>query len=164
MSVFTVHEPPARASEAFASPERFAFVRDGFSFWAFLIGPIWMLWRRLWLVFVIYLAFSALVHAGLWAAGASGGVRVFVSLLIALLVGVEAGSLRRWTLGRRRWRELGVVVARNRDEAERRFFDAWDAPAMPRSVMSPPAQAPSTTPPRPDRDIIGLFPEAGASR
>jgi hypothetical protein len=164
MSVYTVHEPSARASEAFASPERFVLVRDGFSFWAFLIAPIWMLWRRLWLVFVIYIVINALLHAGLWAAGASGGVRVFVSLLVALLVGVEAGSLRRWTLGRRRWRELAVVVARNRDEAERRFFDAWDAPAMPRSAMPASSQVPPAAPPRSDRDIIGLFPEAGASR
>jgi hypothetical protein len=164
MSVFTVHEPPARASEAFASPERFAFVRDGFSFWAFLITPIWMLWHRLWLVLVIYLALSGLLHAGLWAAGAPGGVRVFVSLLLALLVGVEAGSLRRWTLGRRRWRELGVVVARDRDEAERRFFDAWDAPALTRSATPASSQVPPAGGPRLRNDIIGLFPEAGASR
>src|SRR5215207_6704669 len=142
MSVFTVHEPPARASEAFASPERFAFVRDGFSFWGFLITPIWMLWHRLWLELVIYLALNGLLHAGLWAAGAPGGVSLFVSLLLALLVGVEAGSLRRWTLARRRWRELGVVVGLNRDEAERRFFDAWDAPAMSGSAMPASSQVP----------------------
>lgn len=164
MSVFTVHEPPARAGEASASPERFAFVRDGFSFWAFLITPIWMLWHRLWLVFVLYLAFSSLLHTGLWAAGASGGVRVFVSLLFALLIGVEAGSLRRWTLRRKRWREHGVVVAPSRDEAERRFFDSWDAPAVARRVTPAPSQMNSVTRPPAGNDVIGLFPEAGASR
>jgi hypothetical protein len=164
MSVFTVHEPPARAREAFASPERFAFVRDGFSFWAFLIAPIWMLWRRLWLVLVIYLACSALLHTGLWAAGASGGVRAFIALLVALLVGVEAGSLRRWTLGRRGWRELGVVVGRNRDEAERRFFDAWDAPAISRSAMPATSRVPPATRLGSGSDVIGLFPDAGATR
>jgi hypothetical protein len=164
MSVFTVHEPPARVSEAFASPERYAFVRDGFSFWAFLISPIWMLWHRLWLVLVLYLAVSALLHTGLWAVGASGGVRGFVGLLLALLVGVEAGSLRRWTLRRRRWSELGVVVGRSRDEAERRFFDSWDAPASVRPVTpSAPYIAPATRP-TVRNDVIGLFPEAGARR
>ena len=44
------------------------FVRDGFYFWAFLLGPLWMLWRRLWLVLVVYLvgidgAFSRAVGA-----------------------------------------------------------------------------------------------------
>lgn len=164
MTVFTVHEPSARASEAFASPERFAFVRDGFSFWAFLIGPIWMLWHRLWLVLVIYLGFNAVLHTALWAVGASGGVRVFVSLLLALLIGVEAGSLRRWTLRRRGWRELGVVVARDQDEAERRFFDSWDAPSTVRSVIPASAAPPAGTRPAAGNDVIGLFPEAGAPR
>ncbi len=46
-----------------------------------------------------------------------------VSLLIALLVGFEAGSLRRWSL--RRWINRGIVVAHNREAAEHRFFDRW---------------------------------------
>ena len=33
MSVSRVHEPPLRAAEFAADPERFAFVRDGFYFW-----------------------------------------------------------------------------------------------------------------------------------
>ena len=55
MSVYTVHEPPLRAADALAEPERFIFVRDGFYWWAFLLTPFWMLCHRLWLVFVIYL-------------------------------------------------------------------------------------------------------------
>ena len=53
MTVFTVHEPPPRKNEETASPVRFAFVRDGFYFWAFLLGPVWMLCHRLWLVLLI---------------------------------------------------------------------------------------------------------------
>jgi hypothetical protein len=162
MAVFTVHEPSARATEAFASPERFAFVRDGFSFWAFAIAPIWMLRHRLWLVLLIYLVFIAVLAGALWAVDASGGVWGFVYLLVAVLIGVEAGSLRRWTLRRRRFRELGVVVARDQDEAERRFFDSWDAPALGHPV---PAPTMSVAAPRPaSHDVIGLFPEAGAPR
>jgi hypothetical protein len=164
MSVFTIHEPPAAASEAYAEPERFAFVRDGFHFWAFLLGPLWMLRHRLWLVLLIYLLAGAVLHAALWAAGASGGVRTFVSLLIALLVGVEAGSLRRWTLRRRGWRELGVVVARDRDEAERRFFDSWDAPASVRTMPPASSQMPVSNRSVARTDVIGLFPETGAPR
>ncbi len=41
MTTFTVHEPPPRKNEETASPVRFAFVRDGFYFWAFLLGPVW---------------------------------------------------------------------------------------------------------------------------
>jgi len=55
MPVYTVHEPPLRkgADEA-ASADRVMFVRDGFSFWAFLFGPVWMFWRGLWLVLLLY--------------------------------------------------------------------------------------------------------------
>ena len=43
MAVYTVHEPPPREGEAArATPTRFVFVRDGFYFWAFLFGPLWM--------------------------------------------------------------------------------------------------------------------------
>ena len=44
----------AQERERHADPERFVFVRDGFYFWAFLLGPVWMLWRRLWLVLRVY--------------------------------------------------------------------------------------------------------------
>ena len=58
MSVYTVHEPPLRAADALPDAERFAFVRDGFSFWAFLLAPLWMLWHRMWLVLAVYVAVS----------------------------------------------------------------------------------------------------------
>ena len=52
--IYTVHEPPLKADETRADPERFVFVRDGFSFWAFLLAPLWMLRHRLWLVLLGY--------------------------------------------------------------------------------------------------------------
>ena len=33
--------------------------------------------------------------------------------------------MRRWTLARRGWKNLGVVVGDDLEAAERRFFDAW---------------------------------------
>ena len=39
-------------------PERFVFVRDGFSFWALLLGPLWMLRHRMWLVLLGYIALA----------------------------------------------------------------------------------------------------------
>src|SRR5690606_15982316 len=54
MTIYTVHEPRPRRNEDAAPPERYTFVRDGFYFWAFLFGPLWMLWHRLWLVLFLY--------------------------------------------------------------------------------------------------------------
>lgn len=163
MSVYTVHEPPPRKGEATASPERFVFVRDGFYLWAFLLGPLWMLWRRLWLVTVLYVVVVAAVETAMWAVNAPGSARFVVGLLLALLVGFEAGSLRRWTLTRRGWKNLGVVVGDDLETAERRFFAAWASssrpPAQPASQPSQPKMSRSE-----DSSIIGLFPQPGAPR
>ncbi len=157
MTTFTVHEPPPRKNEESASPVRFAFVRDGFYFWAFLLGPVWMLYHRLWLVLLTYLAGTTAIHVALWALGVSGLVKATVSLLIALLVGFEAGTLRRWSL--RRWANRGIVVAYNREAAEHRFFDRWSGHMPASAPAEPPASRPPGHVPTSDQDIIGLFPE-----
>src|SRR6266849_5879803 len=95
----------------------------------------------------------------------------------SLLMGFEAASLRRWTLSRRNWRQLDIVVADDEEAAERRFFDRWtakqralsnDQAAVDRGAPPPtrdiPGQAFSKPPPMPGNSIIGLFPEPGASR
>src|SRR5829696_10364926 len=100
MAVYTVHQPPLRRHESLPAPERFAFVRDGFGFWAFVLGPLWMLRHRMWLVLLGYIAAAVLLQVVLRLAGASGGASGFAGLMLALLVGLEAGTLRRFTLGR----------------------------------------------------------------
>ena len=42
-----------------------------------------------------------------------GRMAIFVAnVLVALLMGLEAASLRRWTLSRGKWRQLDIVVGR----------------------------------------------------
>jgi hypothetical protein len=170
MSVYTVHEPPLRAVGASADPERFIFVRDGFYVWAFLLTPFWMLWHRLWLVLISYVVLSALLDSALRFVGASAGLITLVDLLISLLIGLEAGTLRRLTLRRRRWRNVGVVSGDDLEDAERRFFDAWvrQAPARngPPSAALPvaPLPAPVAAHTSEASGVIGLFPEPGAQR
>jgi Protein of unknown function (DUF2628) len=169
MSVYTVHEPPLRAADALADPQRFIFVRDGFYFWAFLFAPFWMIRHRLWLVLALYLVVLVGIEAGLRAAGGSDGAIMLVGFLISLLVGFEAGTLRRWTLQRRGWRNVGTVSGRRQEEAELRFFDAWlrQAPTRPPapSAASPAAPATTLPPVSPDgTGVVGLFPEPGGSR
>src|SRR5215469_11148463 len=78
MSVYTVHEPPQRAAGLAADPNRFVFVRDGFSWWAFLLAPLWMLRHRLWLALAIYLLLAVALEILLRAFGAS----VFANVVV----------------------------------------------------------------------------------
>jgi hypothetical protein len=78
--------------------------------------------------------------------------------------------LRRWTLARRGWNNLGVIVADDVELAERRFFDAWSGQVWaaqnwagqpgPAPEPAPPAPAPGPTSPA-QPDVIGLFPQPG---
>ena len=168
MSVYTVYEPPLRPVDTSSDPVRFAFVRDGFSFWAFLMAALWMLWHRMWLVLLIYLVVVAGIDAVLYSAGVPSGIVAAVSILISILIGIEAATLRRFTLMRRGWKDVGVVSGKNLEEAERRFYDAW---VRERSVMrsapsTPPAAQAASPPPQSPQSsgVIGLFPEPGAGR
>ena len=169
MAIYTVHEPPLKADEFAPDPERFVFVRDGFSFWAFLLAPLWMLRHRLWLVLVGYVLVTIALQVALWVIGASATVAVTISALLALLVGFEAATLRRFTLSRRRWKNVGIVVGDAPESAERRFFDAWfkDGSSKNGRVKSEPRASPPSTLPimrKPSSEVIGLFPEPGAPR
>ena len=144
-------------------------MRDGFSFWAFLLAPLWMLRHRLWLVLVGYVVVIVALQVGLRLIGASATVTVAAGALVALLVGFEAATLRRWTLARRRWKNVGIVVGDDLEAAERRFFDAWmsgsragSAAAARRARASSPAPSVPTARRSPS-DVIGLFPRAGGA-
>ena len=156
MKIYTVHVPVTRDGEVSTNPDRFRFVRDGFHFWAFALGPIWMLWNRLWLVLLGYLILTTALMAGLMALGVSSAVQFAVGFLIAVLIGCEAGSLRRFGL-RRRWTQVGLVVARDLEEAERRFFESWSGDATPPRSSAPLPPAMPVTPSSPD--VLGLFPQ-----
>ena len=164
MSTYTIHQPPLRKGGTATDPMRFRFVREGFSFWAFLLGPIWMVRHRLFLVLLLYIVLMAGVGFALWIFRSPSSIGFLVHVLIAVLLGMEAASLRRWTLARRGWKTLGVVTGDDLESAERRFFDTWtdNALPMPASVSASPPVRRSPMPQ--NRDVIGLFPEPGAPR
>jgi hypothetical protein len=174
MPVYTVHAPRANGSDIRAT-DRFAFVRDGFHFWAFLLGPLWLLWHRLWLALVGWIVVVIGLDLALRRAGVGSAATFAIDLLFALLMGLEAASLQRWTLSWRNWRQVDLVVADSQESAERRFFDRWagearglrnDQTAVDRGGPPPTREVEGqaySRPPQPDQ-IIGLFPDPGASR
>jgi len=165
MSVYTVHEPPLRDPGASADPERFVFVRDGFYFWAFVFGPLWLLWRRLWLALLFYAIAWVLVEGLLWYFRAGFGAQAAINAAFGLLLGMEASSVWRWTLNGRGWKNLGVVVGDDLESAERRFFQVWRE--RPQAASTPKSAVLTNYGPKSadnGSDVIGLFPEPGGPR
>jgi hypothetical protein len=176
MPVYTVHAPVTENVD-FRATDRFTFVRDGFHIWAALFGLVWLAWHRLWLALIGWIVLMIVVDVAMVRLGVGAAAIFLVDGLLALLLGLEAASLERWTLSRRKWRQLDIVVADDEEAAERRFFDRWTAKQRglnndrstvdrggPPPTRDVPGQAFSRPPPLPRDEIIGLFPEPGASR
>jgi hypothetical protein len=175
MPVYTVHAPVANGADL-AATDKFTFVRDGFHFWAAALSILWLVWHRLWLALLGWIVVTVAVEIGLVQLGAGRGAILLADVLIAILMGFEAASLQRWTLSRRKWRQLDIVVADDEESAERRFFDRWTAKQRfvndplsverggPPPTRDIPGQPFSKPPPLPHGAIIGLFPEPGGSR
>jgi Protein of unknown function (DUF2628) len=169
MPLYTVLSPPPKAGESQPDPVRFVFVKDGFCWPALFIPELWLLYRRMWLALLIYLAGG--LGLGVVAAEV-GGPLPWVALGLAhLLFALEGNALRRWKLTAHGHEFVGVAEGRRRD-AELRFFNAWQPPT-PAAPAAPPAAPPamSTTmlalaPPKSAGaapsveagDVVGLFP------
>lgn len=170
MAIFTVHAPTRGSSTDGGATERFVFVRDGFYLWAFLLGPIWIVARRLWRVLLGYVSVQLVLYSALTMIG-KPSVLPIAYLGLALVLALEAGNLRRWTLHHSGMREVGLVSADTREAAEQRFFDTWSHMRRGGTSSSGLSSAPGTVTTfqpaiagGPVADIIGLFPHPGAPR
>ena len=159
MRSYTLHLPTeARPGEAIGL-DRAVLVPDGFSWPAFAFTVPWFLFHRLWIAaLVVLVGLVALAGAGI-ALGLSTGAGLIAALLAAWLIGLEASSLRRWTLARRGWPARDAVMAASREEAEARALNRW-IDANPASPRAPFPSGPS----RRTEPVIGLFPAQEGAR
>jgi hypothetical protein len=145
---------------AAGGPEDAVLVRDGFHILAFLLPAVWMLFHRLWLETLAFLA-VALALGWLGSLDGFGSGASLLSLLVALYAGLEGASIRLAALRRRGWSEWGVVEADGRADAEIRYLtEAVAVPGSPDSSKNPVHQARPGQPPRiPAKQgpALGLF-------
>ena len=173
MTLYTVNAPPAGSAGAAPDPGSLVFVKEGFSWPALLIPELWLIFRRMWLVLVLYVAVALLLVE--LAARLGDALPISVVILARFLFALEANGLRRWTLERNGYALLAVVEGRGRDEAERRFFSEWmgevaaanpPAPPVSPAPPTPVAAAPRAEPWKPTPEnggVVGLFPAPGGS-
>ncbi len=156
MASFSVFEPPATQPGSFEAADASAFVKDGFCWPALFVPPVWLIWRRMWLVFLCWLAASVAMSVAAARLGLMDCVVLGIEALFAVWFALEANAFRRWTLTRKGWRFAGIATGVDLVDAEHRFF------ARARSVALPPARrdvAAAPSAPRPAEPVIGLFPE-----
>lgn len=160
MTIYTVLAPP-EAATGVPDPERYIFIKEGFCWPAFFFTPFWLLFRRMWLVFLLHVVASLGVG---YLASRLPGVGGAIVFLFGVLVALEANNLRRWTLERRGHRLVGVAAGDRREEAEFRFFSGWRGPERAaKPVDRPKPIMPSILPPVRTGEIVGLFPRPGGA-
>jgi len=180
MAVYTVLAPqPTDGGTLPPDPMALVFVKEGFSWPAFLFAGPWLIYRRLWLVLIGYVV----VAVALGAAGNAVGGSLFGFAMLALhfLFALEATALRAWTLERHGYRLVGVAEGRREEEAEVRYFTEIEAqpqpipgpapqppiPPVPPVPPAPPSYSPPSVPRVPRTpsaeagDVVGLFPAPG---
>jgi hypothetical protein len=165
MKTYTLHLPADGQEGDPKALERAELVKDGFTWSAFFFTFLWFFYHRLWLAGIAVLV--ALLAVGFLF----GVLRVppfqatLAQFLIQILIGLEASSLRRWTLARRGRPAVDVVTASNIDEAATKAFGRFlgasagvrapgSAGTAPGLSLAPPARQP----------VIGLFPDAEVRR
>lgn len=156
MAIYTVHIPEGEV-DAVRAAERARFLREGFSWPAFLFGPLWLLLHRLWWALAGWI--GAAIVLGLIAYGLGLPPRAASGLwfLLALWLGLEGIQLRRKALERVGFRLADIVAGGSRDEIEARFFTGASLTGAP----GPASLVPAFARPAPaGRDVIGLFPDS----
>lgn len=122
MKTYTVHYPPESGVSMTGLARDAILVKDGFSWPAFLVPFIWLLYNRMWIVLVIYVAAEialAAIAAGLHL---PDGLTMVMSLALSAIIGFQGNDFHRWSLERRRYKQQSIVAGGNLSEAEHRFF------------------------------------------
>lgn len=124
MVTFDIYEPPNASANRLESAEQLLFVKDGFSWFAAFLPAVWLLWKRMWLELVLFVAGAGLIVWAFTAAGASDAGNAIV-LIAQIILGFEAGTLYGAALERRGYKFVGTVSGRSAEDCERRFLEVW---------------------------------------
>ena len=159
---YTLHVPASADPGDPEALDEAELVKDGFSWGAFLFTFLWFFWNRLWLAGIGVLIAVVGLPAALQALRVDNGPALLAELLLALLIGLEANNLKRWTL-RRRKPAVDVVIASDLEEAETKAFSRWLAGTGESRAFVARASMP-VVPYRGAEPVIGLFPDTERAR
>jgi len=164
VKTYLVFEPAAGGRDA-VTADRVVFLREKFRWMALLFAPLWLLWHRLWLGFLLWLLAVAVLSTIAYGVGLEATTAAPLLWLPTFVVAFEGTELLRRKLLRRGYREAGTIVAGDIEEAERRFFADWNTargiePRTPMEIRNSTTAVP-VMPAAAGNSVVGLFPEPG---
>jgi hypothetical protein len=145
MAIYTVHRRAVAADDP-------VFVKDGFSWPAFIFTLFWLVYKRMWIVAAIVAAAMIATSQLAEMSGNAELTRTLTGLIIGLILGFEGNDLLRWSLARRGYGEIDVVQGSDLEEAELKHVMDGDGtdPTVPEAVSAA-KHDPLTV------DALGLF-------
>ncbi len=173
MKIFSIHHKAVDPATILSEGLETRFVKEGISWTALFLSPVWLIYHRMWLVFLGTLILYTVAGFAAKSVGLDPSTSLSLVLVVNVIVALEGNNLRRWTLNRAGYREIGVVTGRSLEHCERRFFESLLDPykRIPqRHDLNPTLTTPSvhTTlaalrPSVPESEaVVGLFPEPDA--
>jgi hypothetical protein len=124
MAFYTVLTPPPDCASGADTLEQAVFLKDGFVISAFIFTGLWLLSKRLWLWFALFVAVWLAIGFGGRMIGVNPLALAAAQTLIGLFLGLEGNALLERKLIRQGWTLAGVVEGAKLDTVERRFFEA----------------------------------------
>ena len=163
MPLYIVLAPPTPSDSIEADPVEYVFVKDGFCWPCLFVPTLWLIFRRLWLVLLLYLVAVALLVAATRFIG--GPIPALLFVFFRFYFALEANGIRRWQLLRRGYRILGVAEGRRVADAEVRFFYELTFPRF--DFRQPPpgrlqaVMGETRGPSAESGEVVGFFPVPG---
>ena len=99
------------------------FLKDGFSFMAFIFSGFWALWHRMWLVSALIFGGWVLLEILLTFIVALNELRLVMTVSFSIIIGFGAHDWLSSSLLRRGYSLDGLVAAPTLEAALRRWFD-----------------------------------------
>ena len=133
MRIYTVHEKSGLSDKGAGAADEAVPVKEGFSWRAFILSPLWALWHRLWLAAIVFFLANMVLSQLLVGFGANEAARGAASLALALIIGWTANDFRRRKLNKLGFRERAVVIAGNKETALQRYMETRSLSSLPNS-------------------------------
>ncbi|WP_342640613.1 DUF2628 domain-containing protein [Rhodoligotrophos ferricapiens] len=122
IKTYTVHHRSSDREGILAKPDELDFVKEGFSWPAFFLPLVWLIYKRMWIVLAFFILVSVCIGLLPKVLPVTPLAQAILGAGINLVMGFQGNDLLRWSLARRGRREIAVVMGDGLAGAEHRFF------------------------------------------